>query len=119
MQLQPRMGTQELTHRSALVPAGTVDVEGELQASQAPIEIAQHVEETFAVTELGADHAVATQQRGHPAGQVESAVVLAVGGYAQTLSAPGPTEAQARMQSEARFVLKDPVWFGSRRCSFF
>jgi hypothetical protein len=118
-QPQPWVSAQELTHGFAFVPTGAVDIESDLVALQAPIEVPEHGEEAVAVSVFGADHAVAVEQGCHPAGKVETSAVLAGGGYAQALPAFGPATAEARMQGEAGFVLKDHGLISLEMAQFF
>jgi len=119
VQRQSWMSAQELAHGFAFVPAGAIDVEGDLIALQAPIKITQYGQKAVAVTVLGADHAMAAEQGCHPAGKIEPHTVLAGGGYAQALPAFGPAAAKTRMQGEAGFVLKHHRLVSLEQAQFF
>src|SRR5512134_56098 len=119
VQMQPRVSAQELPDRFALVPTGAVDIEGDAVVLETPIEMAEDFEEALAVALLGADHAAATEQGRDPAREVEPRVVLAGGGHPQALAAPGPAEAEPRMQGEAGLVLKHHGFVGAKAAEFF
>lgn len=113
------MFSEKLLHRFSLMPTRPIDIKPDGIALQPSIEMPKHLEESLPITFACLNHAVATQQRGHPSRNVQPQPMLACGGNAQALPPFSPTPTQSRMQAKARLVLENYRLPLSQRLKFF
>jgi hypothetical protein len=113
------MFAEKLLHRVSLMPTRPIDIKPDGIALQPSIEVPKHLEESLPITFACLNHAVPTQQWGHPSRNVEPQPMLTRGGNAQALPPFNPTPTQSRVQAKARLVLEDYGFPLSQRLKFF
>ena len=107
VQPETEVGFQERLYLHPAVPARSIDVEPDRVPPEPAIEVAERHQEPGSIAPRRFHHAVPSQERRHPSGEIESLPVLAGGGDPQALPAFGPAPAHARVQGEAGLILED------------
>jgi hypothetical protein len=113
------MGSNKQIDFFSLMPLGSVHVEMNRVTPKALVKMLQAFNKTFPVALRRADHSPSPQQWSHPSKQIEPLAVLTGGWDAQSLSDLRPAKPEARMQSKARFILKDYGLPSPKRSQFF
>jgi hypothetical protein len=97
----------------------SVNIQPDSVATKLAIKISQHFEKTFSVAAFRLDHPGTTQKRSHPAGNIQTFLMLAGCRNFQPLSDKRPAATKSRMYGITAFVLKDNGFFRTQRFEFF
>ena len=89
--MQPPMSGKKLFYRVSSTPASPVHIEPDRIPSQSAVKVLQDSEKSLTVSAGDLNHAGSPQQRGHPAGKVQTLTLLSGSGNSQTLAPFGPT----------------------------
>jgi hypothetical protein len=113
------MHSQKFSYRFAFMPIGSVNIQPDCVATKAAIKVPQHLEESISVAAFRLDHSSTAQKRSHPAGNVQSLLMLTRCRNLQPFSNERPTASKPRMQSKTAFILKNNGFLRTQRCEFF
>ena len=119
VQAQTRVGAEEGVHDVPLVPARAIDVEPDRIPPEPGVQLAQRVEEAGAIPTGCPDHPAPTEQRRHPAPEVEARAVLAVRGDPEALAALAPPAPEAGVQAKAGLIREGDGLGRSQALEFF
>ena len=119
LQAQPDMCLKKEFHLFSSMPAGSIDIQPDRIPFEPLIEMLEAAQESFSIPLRQPHEALSTQERGHPAEDIEPLAMLAGGRDAKPFPSLGPTDSQTRMGRETGFVLKDEGLRGSQGPQFF
>jgi len=119
LQVEPGMGVQELSDDVAPMPTSAIDIQPHPIPPQSTNQMSEHHHESRAVPVGRSHQTVPSQKWRHPPREVEPFVMLAGCGNPKTLPLGSPPPSQARMQGEARLILKDDGLAPAQRLEFF
>lgn len=103
----------------ALMPFSAVNVEMDGVTPEGTKHMLENKQESLAVTVSCAYEAFPSQEGRNPARQVEPFPMLAGSWDFEALTSPGPTPSEARMETEAGFILEDNRFIGFKLGEFF
>jgi len=101
------------------MPTRSVNIQPDRIATKMAIKVPQHLEKAFSVAALRLNHPGTTQKRSHPAGNIQTFLMLAGCRNFQSLSDKRPDAPKPRVQSKTAFVLKNHGFFRTQRLEFF
>jgi hypothetical protein len=110
---------QKLTDHVTLMPTCTVNIQPNGVAAEPTIQVLQHLEKTLSITTFRLDHSSTAQKRSHPAGNIQTFLVLAGCRNLHPFANERPTTAEPWMQGKTAFVLKNNGFFRPQRFEFF
>ena len=116
---EPRVRLEEGIDVIPLVPAGAIDVKPNRVAVEPPVEMPKRLEEARPVAPRHPDHPTPTEERCHPAAEVEPGVVLTGRGDPAALAPLRPAPTQARMEREAGLIREGDGLGRAERLEFF
>lgn len=113
------VGLDKDFHLLPSMSPGSIHIKPNLEAPQMPIKMLQTFHKVPLIPSRGPDQSLSTQQGSHPAKDIEPFLVLTGGGDTQSLPLLRPTDPQARVQREPRFILKHNRLINSQGAKFF
>jgi len=117
--MNPGMALEKELNFFAFVPFGAVNVEMDGVTPERTEHMLENKQESLAVTLSCADETFPSQEGRNPARQVEPFPMLAGSWDFETFTSPGPAPSEARMETEAGFILKDDRFIGFKLGEFF
>src|SRR5713101_882513 len=117
--MEIRVESQELIDEWAFVPGGAIHIEVDDFPPQAVAQTAQHGQKGLGIALGHTHHPMPTEQRCHPAEDVQSLAVFAARRHAHAFAASRPQAAEAGMFGEARLVFKHQDVAGPQMAQFF
>ncbi len=117
--MNPGMALEKELDLFALMPFSAVNVEMDGVTPEGTEHILENKQESLAVTVSCAYEAFPSQEGRNPARQVEPFPMLAGSWDFEALTSPGPTPSEARMETEAGFILEDNRFIGFKLGEFF
>jgi hypothetical protein len=110
---------QELPDWIAPMPTSSVNIQPDGVATKLAIKVPQQFEKALSVATFRLDHPGTTQKRSHPAGNIQTFLMLAGCRNFQSFSDKRPDAPKPRVQSKTAFVLKNYGFFRTQRFEFF
>lgn len=101
------------------MPACPIHIKPDGAPFKSSIQVTKNIKESLAISPLGFNHSVASQQRRYPSRDIQALPMLTGGQDTQTLPRLGPAAAQSGMQAESSLVLKYNRLFRLKRFKFF
>ena len=105
--MQILLCSQEGVHRGAFVPARSVDIQPNGVPAQPASQVAHRRQKPLAIPMGKAEQSAPTQERRHPAEEIQTLVMGTPCRHAEALPTFRPAPAQARVQAEAGLVFED------------
>ncbi len=113
------MLSEELPNWITLMPTRPINIQPESIATKLAIKVPQHFEKPFSVAAFRLDDPGTTQKRSHPAGNIQTLLMLTGCRHFQPFSDERPAASKPRVQSKTAFVLKNHGFFRTQRFEFF
>jgi len=110
---------QELPDRITPMPTCSINIQPYRVATKFRTQVLQNLEEALSVATFSLDYSCATQKRRHPAGNIQSLLMLTGRRNPQPFPDERPTTAKPRMKRKAAFVLKNNGFLRTQRFEFF
>ena len=110
---------EELPDWITSMPTSSVNIQPDSVATKLAIKVPQHFEKTFSVATFRLDDSGTSQKRSHPAGNIQTFLMLAGCRHFQPFPDERPAAAKPRVQSKTAFVLKNYSFFRTQRFEFF
>ena len=101
------------------MPTCSVNIQPDRISAKLLIKVLQNFKEPLSVSAFRLDHSGAAQKRSHPAGNIQSFLMLAGRRNLQPFANECPTTAKPRMQGKTAFILKHNGFFRPQRFEFF
>ena len=119
LQVNNRVAFQKKTDFVPFMPTGPIHIKPNIVTGKLLPDVFQHFQESVRITLGDSDQSFFTEQRRHPAEQIEPLAVLAGCGDTKTMAFFGPATPQARMKGKPGFILKNDSLIGLQRLQFF
>jgi hypothetical protein len=119
LQPQPDMGLDKDVYFLPTMPSGSIDIQPNRVTFELSIQSSQTTDKPLSVPLRMPHQPLPTQQRSHPAKDIQSGTMLTGGWNAKPFTPFGPPYPQTRMQGETRLILKDDRLLKLQRLKFF
>lgn len=113
------MFSEELPDWITPMPTSSVNIQPDSVATKLTIKVPQHFEKAFSVATFRLDDPGTTQKRSHPAGNIQTFLMLAGCRHFQPFSDERPAASKPGVQSKTAFVLKNHSFFRTQCFEFF
>ena len=105
--MKTRMFPKKAINRFSLMPPGSIPIEPDCIASEAPREMTKDFHKAFPIPSGRADNPITSQKRSHPTRKIKSLIMLTGRRDTKRMSHLRPSPSQPRMQSESCLILED------------